>query len=67
MQYAEPAVFPDFPLRLGELFRESGGFTKGAWGCACGRGASGGQGLSPPLDPLKGFHPLTRFRWRDYL
>ena len=32
--------------------------------CAYGRGASGGQGLTPPLDPRKGFHPLTRFRWR---
>ena len=23
------------------------------------------QGLTPPLHPRKGFHPLTRFRWRD--
>ena len=22
------------------------------------------QGLTPPLHPRKGFHPLTRFRWR---
>ena len=32
--------------------------------CACWRRASGGQGLTPPLDLRKGFHPLTRFRWR---
>ena len=47
-----------------ELFRESGGFTKARGCCASGRGASGGQGLTPPLDLRKGFHPLTRFRWR---
>ena len=45
LHYAEPAVSSAFlcgwavqgyrfPLRLGELFRESGGFTKGAWGFA---------------------------------
>ena len=75
-QYAEPAVFPDFPLRLGSagIPRFLCGWvscfvnpldsrkTRGV--CACGRGASGGQGLSPPLDLRKGFHPLTRFRWR---
>ena len=25
------------------------------------------QGLTPPLHPRKGFHPLTHFRWRDYV
>ena len=25
------------------------------------------QGLTPPLHPRKGFHPLTLFRWRDLL
>ena len=25
------------------------------------------QGLTPPLHPRKGFHPLTRFRWRVHL
>ena len=36
--------------------------------CLCGdAGLPPGpaQGLTPPLHPRKGFHPLTLFRWRD--
>ena len=49
-------------LRLHELFLESGGFSKDAsFFVPAGTEVSDGQGLTPPLHPRKGFHPLTRF------
>ena len=51
-------------LGVRELFRESKIHERRVGVCACGRGASGGQGLTPPLDLRKGHRPLTRFRWR---
>ena len=43
------------------LFRSFFDFS----GCCAGLPPGPAQGLSPPLHPRKGFHPLTRFRWRD--
>ena len=47
-----------FPLRLGELFRESGGFTKGAWGFApAGAGPPAARGYRRPWTRARGFTP----------
>ena len=47
-----------FPLQLGELFRESGGFTKGAWGGApAGAGPPAARGYRRPWTRARGFTP----------
>ena len=58
MQPSEPAVSNAGGLR--RLLGNSLGFRE-TLGCR----DIPAQGLTPPLHPRKGFHPLTRFRWRD--
>ena len=60
MQPSEPAVSNAGGLR--RLLGNSLGFRE-TLGCR----DIPAQGLTPPLHPRKGFHPLTRFRWRDPL
>ena len=57
MQPSEPAVSNAGGLR--RLLGNSLGFRE-TLGCR----DIPAQGLTPPLHPRKGFHPLTRFRWR---
>ena len=58
MQPSEPAVSNAGGLR--RLLGNSLGFRE-TLGCR----DIPAQGLTPPLHPRKGHHPLTRFRWRD--